>query len=80
MEPFLARKSNMRIVFMGTPPYATTILKALVGDATMEVVLLVTQEDKPVGRKQLLTPPDTKAWALRESNIGSLSTKITAYR
>ncbi len=57
----------MRIVFMGTPPYATTILKALVGDATMEVVLLVTQEDKPVGRKQILTPPDTKAWALREA-------------
>lgn len=27
----------------------------------MEVVLLVTQEDKPVGRKQLLTPPDTKS-------------------
>lgn len=31
------------------------------------MVLLVTQEDKPVGRKQLLTPPDTKAWALREA-------------
>ncbi len=56
-----------RIVFMGTPAYATTILKALVEDSNSEVVLLVTQEDKPVGRKQVITPPDTKAWALRES-------------
>ncbi len=54
----------MRIVFMGTPAYATTILKALVYDECVEVSLLVTQEDKPVGRKQILTPPDTKAWVL----------------
>jgi len=53
----------MRIVFMGTPSYATRILQALVAQRECEVVLLVTQEDKPVGRKQILTPPDTKAWA-----------------
>ncbi len=52
----------MKIVFMGTPSYATIILEALLNDSSMDVVLLVTQEDKPVGRKQLLTPPDTKAW------------------
>lgn len=57
----------MRIVFMGTPSYATTILKALINDECMEVVLLVTQEDKPVGRKQILTPPDTKAWLKSEA-------------
>lgn len=51
---------------MGTPSYATTILKALVNDKSMEVSLLVTQEDKPVGRKQILTCPDTKAWAIQE--------------
>ncbi|MBV5278384.1 MAG: methionyl-tRNA formyltransferase [Campylobacteraceae bacterium] len=54
----------MKIVFMGTPSYATTILKALFEDSEVEVVLLVTQQDKPVGRKQLLTPPDTKAWVI----------------
>lgn len=52
----------MKIVFMGTPSYATIILEALLNDSSMDVVLLVTQEDKPVGRKQVLTPPDTKAW------------------
>lgn len=49
---------------MGTPAYATTILEALLKDSSIEVVLLVTQEDKPVGRKQILTPPHTKAWLL----------------
>jgi methionyl-tRNA formyltransferase len=57
----------MRIVFMGTPSYATTILEALLQDAGIEVVLLITQEDKPVGRKQLLTPPHTKAWLLEQN-------------
>ena len=54
----------MKIVFMGTPSYATTILDALCHEDDMEVVLLVTQQDKPVGRKQILTSPHTKAWVL----------------
>lgn len=49
---------------MGTPSYATHILKALIADETAEVVGLVTQLDKPVGRKQILTPPDTKQYLL----------------
>ena len=51
----------MRVVFMGTPDYATKILKELV-DSEIEVSLLVTQPDKPVGRKQILTPPHVKSW------------------
>lgn len=57
----------MRVVFMGTPSYATTILEALLEDPGFEVVLLVTQEDKPVGRKQVLTPPHIKAWLLEQN-------------
>jgi methionyl-tRNA formyltransferase len=49
---------------MGTPSYATEILKALIDDSEIEVVGLVTQPDKPVGRKQILTPPDTKKYLL----------------
>lgn len=49
---------------MGTPSYATTILEALCLEDGIEVSLLVTQQDKPVGRKQILTPPHTKAWVL----------------
>ncbi|MDD3323791.1 MAG: methionyl-tRNA formyltransferase [Sulfurospirillaceae bacterium] len=53
----------MKIVFMGTPEYATKIFAKLVEQADFEVVLLVTQQDKPVGRKQVLTPPNIKQWA-----------------
>lgn len=56
----------IRVVFMGTPAYATTILRAMLSDADIDVPLLVTQEDKPVGRKQTITPPDAKAWVLNE--------------
>lgn len=66
MELSLHVRANMRVVFMGTPSYATTIFEALLKDRSMEVVLLVTQEDKPVGRKQILTPPHIKAWLLQQ--------------
>ena len=52
----------MRVVFMGTPDYATEILKALIADEACEVAGLVTQPDKPVGRRQIMTPPDTKRY------------------
>ena len=57
----------MRIVFMGTPDYSVKTLEALV-DAGHEVVAVFAQPDKPVGRKQILTPPATKQKAL-ELNI-----------
>ncbi len=54
----------MKIIFMGTPSYATEIFKALRKEQNMELVCLVTQPDKPVGRKQVLTPPDVKKFVL----------------
>ncbi len=53
----------MRIVFMGTPDFAAPSLLALL-DAGHEVCAVYTQPDKPVGRKQILTPPPVKALAL----------------
>jgi methionyl-tRNA formyltransferase len=53
-----------RILFMGTPDYATEILKKVLDDASFKVVGLVTQPDKPVGRKQVLTPPHIKQYVL----------------
>jgi len=55
----------MRVVFMGTPDYATEILKELVTCKDIVVPLLVTQPDKPVGRKQVLTSPHTKDYVLQ---------------
>lgn len=48
-----------RIVFMGTPDFSVPILQTLI-DSPYEVVLVVTQPDRPVGRKRLLTPPAVK--------------------
>ena len=56
----------MKIVFMGTPDYATQILKGLLG-AKFEICAVWTQPDKPVGRKQILTPPSVKQFLLDEN-------------
>lgn len=53
----------MRIVFMGTPEFAVPSLKALI-EAGYEVVGVVTQPDRPVGRKKTMTPPPVKVCAL----------------
>ncbi len=52
----------MRIIFMGTPDFAVGTLEALV-NAGHEVVLAVTQPDKPQGRKQILVAPPVKQTA-----------------
>jgi len=58
----------MKIIFMGTPAYADTILKDLLKAGDMEVVAVYTQPDKPVGRKKIMTPPPVKLTAL-DANI-----------
>ena len=56
----------MRIVFMGTPDYALKTLKAL-HSAGHEIAAVFCQPDKPVGRKQILTPPPVKVYAVNNS-------------
>jgi methionyl-tRNA formyltransferase len=48
---------------MGTPHYAREILESLIKAEDMEVVLVLTQPDRPVGRKKVLTPPPVKVLA-----------------
>ena len=55
----------MRIVFWGTPAFAVPALAALLGEGA-DVVGVVTQPDKPVGRQRTLTPPPVKALAVEE--------------
>ncbi|MEN2464625.1 methionyl-tRNA formyltransferase [Ornithinibacillus sp. JPR2-1] len=51
-----------RIVFMGTPDFSVPILRELV-QSEYEVVLVVTQPDRPKGRKKVITPPPVKVEA-----------------
>jgi methionyl-tRNA formyltransferase len=53
----------MKIVFMGTMNFAVPILKAL--DEAFEITLVVTQPDRPFGRKQELKASPVKEYAVR---------------
>ncbi|MEH6905025.1 methionyl-tRNA formyltransferase [Neobacillus drentensis] len=53
-----------KIVFMGTPDFSVPILQQLIQDG-YEVIGVVTQPDRPVGRKRILTPPPVKVEALK---------------
>jgi len=58
---------SKKIVFMGTPDYATIIFEEILKH-DYELVALFTQPDKKVGRKQILTPPHIKQYCL-DKNI-----------
>ncbi len=53
-----------KIVYMGTPHYAREILESLIQSDDMEVSLVLTQPDRPVGRRKVLTPPSVKVLAV----------------
>ncbi|MEY2191279.1 methionyl-tRNA formyltransferase [Neobacillus sp. BF23-41] len=55
-----------KIVFMGTPDFSVPILQQLIKDG-YDVIGVVTQPDRPVGRKKILTPPPVKVEALKHS-------------
>lgn len=55
--------SPLRIVFAGTSNFAVPSLKALLQDPAFHVVSVITQPDRPTGRKQELTPPPVKVVA-----------------
>lgn len=57
----------MRVVFMGTPEFAVPSLEMLIKE-DIEVIAAVTQPDRPVGRKRIITPPPVKMVAV-EHNI-----------
>ena len=69
---------------MGTPDFATGILAAIINSNNNEVVLAVTQEDKPGKRGKELIPPPVKELALKQKievyQPGSLKTEEAVNR
>ncbi len=57
----------MKVIFMGTPDFAVTTLQAI-SQAGHEILLVVTQPDKPKGRGKNMQCPPVKEWAM-EHNI-----------
>lgn len=59
-------KKDLRVIFMGTPEFAVESLKALV-EGGFNVVAVVTQPDRPVGRHMsVLHPSEVKQYALSQ--------------
>ncbi len=54
------------VIFCGTPDVAADSLHALLGDAAFNVQLVITQPDRPFGRRQELMPPPVKVLAMEK--------------
>ena len=75
-----------KIVFMGTPDFSVPILKML-AQSSYDIVLVVTQPDRPKGRKKVLTAPPVKEEAKKQqipvyqpTNIKSQTDEILKYK
>lgn len=58
-------RGRPRVVFFGTPEFAVPSLAALANDERVDLVLVVTQPDRPAGRKRQLQAPPVKVMAQR---------------
>lgn len=65
-----------KIVFMGTPAFSVPILEGLL-EAGYQVQAVVTQPDRPVGRKRVITPPPVKVAALKHDLLVLQPEKIS---
>ncbi len=55
--------NSLKLIFYGTPQLCVPYLDAL-HSVGFTPSLIITAPDKPVGRKQIITPPPVKVWAL----------------
>ncbi|GAA0445602.1 methionyl-tRNA formyltransferase [Lentibacillus halophilus] len=74
-----------RMVFMGTPEFAVPILQSLI-ESGQEIALVVTQPDRPKGRKKVMTPPPVKTEAekhgvpvMQPEHVKNDAVRILAY-
>lgn len=58
----------IKLVFMGTPDFSVPVLEGLINDKNYQIIGVVSQPDKKVGRHQILTPSKVSEVAL-ENNI-----------
>ncbi len=56
--------SRVRVLFLGTPEFAVASLRRLIDDEHFEVVAVVSQPDRPAGRKMQIKPSPVKELAL----------------
>ncbi len=59
----MKREKIFKIIFIGTSDFAAPSLEALAKNTDFKTALVITQTDKPVGRKRIVTPPPVKLLA-----------------
>ena len=76
-----------RVVFMGTPEFSVNVLEGLISEVNYEIVAVVSQPDRKVGRRQVLTPSPISEVALtndipllRLENVKDEYQKIIDYK
>ncbi len=57
--------NKIRTIFIGTPDFGIPAFNALIKDEQFEIIAVITQPDRPVGRKQILTSPPIKVEAIK---------------
>jgi len=67
---------KLSFVFFGSPAFAVRILSALVA-AGFSPLAVVTNPDRPVGRKQIVTPSAVKKWVMGQAT--SIKDKIEIF-
>jgi methionyl-tRNA formyltransferase len=56
----------IKLVFWGTPDYVVPIAEKLHQAKGIKLLACLTQPDRPVGRKKVITPSPIKAWAIKK--------------
>lgn len=73
----MKHETQLKIIFMGTPEFGAVILEKLCM-TNLKPILVVTAPDKPVGRKQILTPSPVKIMAQRyKIPVGHRTSNLT---
>ncbi len=73
----MERRPKISAVFFGTDEFAGDVLKRLADAGQFNFRAIVTQPDKPVGRKKILTPPPVKVLAQEKKILAWQPDKLT---
>ena len=68
-----------KILFMGTPDFSATVLKGLISDERYEILAVVTQPDRAVGRKKR-NPNDASKRSGFRSRLANLPAGETIWK
>ncbi|MFH1565432.1 MAG: methionyl-tRNA formyltransferase [bacterium] len=60
-------KNKTSVVFIGTPDFAVPVLESIINDERLDLKAVITQPDKEVGRKKIITPPPVKMYSQKNN-------------